>query len=89
MTASPLAADKLFEFRGGIYAFLGIRLSDYARWARPISPRWDTLAMPTAQFREMAAPLDWFVTVPADKTLPAGKTMPAERTAAGQSEVTR
>jgi hypothetical protein len=55
---SPLPADSLFEFRGGLYAFLGIRLSDYARFARPISPRWDTLAMPTAQFRQMAVSLE-------------------------------
>ena len=58
---APLAHERLFEFRGGIYAFLGVRLSDYARWARPISPRWDTLAMPAQQFRQLAVPLDWYL----------------------------
>jgi hypothetical protein len=58
---APLARDQLFEFRGGLYAFVGVRLADYAMWARPISPRWDTLAMPTAKFRELAAPLDWLL----------------------------
>jgi hypothetical protein len=58
---APLAPDKLFEFRGGVYAFLGVRLGDFARYARPISPRWDTLAVPAAKFRELAAPLDWFM----------------------------
>ncbi len=52
---------ELFEFRGGLYAFVGVRLADYARWARPISPRWDTLAMPAAEFRELAAPFDWYL----------------------------
>ena len=58
---APLPADMLFEFRGGMYAFIGIKLSDYALHARPISPSWDTLAMPTGQFREMAAPFDRFL----------------------------
>ena len=62
---APLPREELFEFRGGIYAFIGVRLGDYARWARPISPRWDTLAMPAAQFRELAAPFDWFIAAPA------------------------
>ena len=57
---APLAGE-LFEFRGGLYAFLGVRLADYAPWARPISPRWDTLAMPAARFRELAAPFDWYL----------------------------
>jgi hypothetical protein len=66
---APLAREELFEFRGGIYAFIGVRLGDYARWARPISPRWDTLAMPAAQFRELAAPFDWFLAAPTAATV--------------------
>jgi hypothetical protein len=58
---APLPVDELFEFRGGLYGFVGIRLREYARHARPISPRWDTLAMPTNLFRELAAPVDWFL----------------------------
>jgi hypothetical protein len=61
---SPLPARDLFEFRGGLYAFVGIRLSEYARHARQISPRWDTLAMPTAQFRQLAVPLESFFATP-------------------------
>ncbi|HEV3137167.1 MAG TPA: hypothetical protein VGZ26_04670, partial [Pirellulales bacterium] len=61
---SPLPDRDLFEFRGGLYAFVGIRLSEYARHARPISPRWDTLAMPTAQFRQLAVPLESFFATP-------------------------
>ena len=58
---APLAREELFEFRGGIYAFIAVRLGDYARWARPISPRWDTLAMPAAPFRELAIPFHWLL----------------------------
>jgi hypothetical protein len=54
---SPLPRESLFAFRGGMYGFLAVPLADYARHARPISPRWDTLAMPTAAFRQLATPL--------------------------------
>jgi hypothetical protein len=58
---SPLPAERLFEFRGGLYAFVGIRLAEYVRHARPISQRWDTVAMPTLQFRQMAEPVEFFL----------------------------
>ena len=54
---SPLPADQLFEFRGLRYAFVAIRLEQYAFHARQISPRWDTVAMPAERFRELAQPL--------------------------------
>src|SRR5262249_52204240 len=57
---SPCAGAELFEFRGALYAFLGIELTHYARHARPISPRWDTWAMSTGQFRQLAAPVESF-----------------------------
>lgn len=57
---APLPPEDLFRFRGGLYGFVGIRLREYAVHARPISPRWDTLAMPTAHFRRLAAPLEHF-----------------------------
>jgi hypothetical protein len=58
---APLAQRQLFEFRGGLYGFVAIRLADYAAAARPISPAWDTVAMPTLAFRERAASLDSFL----------------------------
>jgi hypothetical protein len=54
---APLEAEQLFAFRGGLYGFIAVRLSDYAAHAQPISPRWDTWAMPAAQFRRLARPL--------------------------------
>jgi hypothetical protein len=57
---APLAPERLFEFRGGLYGFVGIGLAEYARHARTISPRWDTLAMPAGRFRESAAPVEQF-----------------------------
>lgn len=55
---APLPAERLFEHRGGLYGFIAIRLSDYAARARPISPSWDTVAMPTEEFRRLARPVD-------------------------------
>jgi hypothetical protein len=57
---SPLPPERLFEFRGGLYAFVGIRVRDYAMHARRISERWDTLAVSTLRFRELAAAADDF-----------------------------
>lgn len=55
---SPLPLDQCFEFRQRLYAFVAVRLEDYAVWSRPISNRWDTVAMPTAVFRRLAQPVE-------------------------------
>jgi hypothetical protein len=55
---APLPYEQLFEFRGKLYGFIAVRLGDYAGHARPISAKWDTLAMPAADFRRLARPLD-------------------------------
>ncbi len=55
---APLPAEQLFEHRGGLYGFIGIRLCDYAAYAHPISPSWDTVAMSTVDFRRLARPMD-------------------------------
>ncbi len=55
---SPLPADRCFRFRDRLYAFVAVPLMDYAVWSRPISDRWDTVAMPTAVFRRVALPVE-------------------------------
>ncbi len=55
---APLPYEQLFKFRDKLYAFVAVRLTDYAGHARPISAKWDTLAMPAADFRRLARPLD-------------------------------
>lgn len=54
---APLPAELLFEFRDALYGFIAVRLTDYVAFARPISPKWGTLAMPTREFRQLARPL--------------------------------
>ena len=61
---SPLPPSQLFEFRGEHYGFLGIRLADYLPHARPLSDRWDTVAMPAGLFRRAARPLEAWLESP-------------------------
>lgn len=51
---APLPPEELFAFRGGLYGFVGIRLDHYASRAQTLSPQWDTVYLPTAQFRALA-----------------------------------
>jgi hypothetical protein len=51
---SPLPVEQLFEFRERLYAFVAVRLSDYACFARPISAAWQTVALTSRKFREVA-----------------------------------
>jgi hypothetical protein len=61
---APLAEDQIFDYKGRGYGFVGIRRDEYARHAHPISARWDTVAMPTGLFRQLARPIDAFLTPP-------------------------
>ena len=53
---SPLPLDELFCHQKQWYAFTAIRWFDYASAARPISPKWGTVAVSTRRFRELALP---------------------------------
>jgi hypothetical protein len=66
---APLPAEQLFTHRGALYGFLAVRLEDYAFHARPISLAWDTVAMPTVRFRQLAVPIE---TLFAETSVPAG-----------------
>jgi hypothetical protein len=54
---SPVSAEQVHYFRDEPYAFLAVRVDDYRRAARPLSPRWGTVAAPVAEFRRIARPL--------------------------------
>ena len=71
---SPLPAEQMFEYQDGLYGFVVVRLGHYVGWARRISPRWDTVAMPASRFRELAEPADEFFGVTAGERYrePAG-----------------
>ncbi len=46
------------SFGGRTYGFVAIPTALYARHARQLSPRWDTVTMPTRVFLVLAAPLE-------------------------------
>lgn len=49
---SPVPPGELHLYQDRHYAFIALRLADYMLGARPLSSRWDTIAMPTALFRQ-------------------------------------
>lgn len=55
---APVPAESLWTHRGRAYGLVGVTLADYATWARPISPKWDTWALSAREFRRLAIPLD-------------------------------
>lgn len=55
---APLPTEQLFEYRNALYGFVGIRLDHYLSWSRTLSPKWNTVSMPVARFRELAQPID-------------------------------
>lgn len=54
---APTAPQDLFPHRGELFGFVAIRLAHYLAHARRLSPKWDTIAMPTATFRRLAIPV--------------------------------
>jgi hypothetical protein len=68
---APLPAEELFVYRQGLYGFVGVRLDHYASFARPLSARWGTVTVPTAEFRSLARPVSEYFHVPRQT---AGKT---------------
>lgn len=63
---APLPAEQLFEHRKALYGFVVVDLTDYEAHSHPISPSWDTVAMPTAEFRRLARSADEFFGVTQD-----------------------
>jgi hypothetical protein len=53
---SPVEPARLFPFRDRLYAFLAVRTADYIQFSRPLSAKWQTVAMPAASFRQAAFP---------------------------------
>lgn len=54
---SPAPPEEVFWYGERPYAFIAVTLSDYARMARPLSPRWGTVHAPVADFRREARTL--------------------------------
>ena len=49
--------EYVHPHRDSLYAFMCIPVDDYRRESRSRSPKWDTVSMPAARFRELARPI--------------------------------
>ena len=55
---SPLPQEQIFAYRDSLYAFVAMTLAEYRRAARPISTRWETVAVGATDFRRLARGAD-------------------------------
>lgn len=77
---APLPEHQLFVFEGAIYGFVAATVRDYAWHARPISTRWQTIGMPTGNFRRLARPLHDFLITPDTHASSAASATPTRPT---------
>lgn len=54
---------ETFEHQGRVYAFYAVWVRDYARKMRQRSPRWGTVTIPSADYRQLRCPWDEFLPV--------------------------
>ncbi len=74
---APLPEEQLFSHRNRLYGFVAITRDQYASHARLISPKWDTVSMPTAGFRNLAQPFEELLSQPAPTSLAQQDVAPA------------
>jgi hypothetical protein len=56
----PDESGEMFEHQGRWYRLLGVDLSEYRAHMRRRSVKWETVALPTAQFKALARPIvEW------------------------------
>jgi hypothetical protein len=55
---APVPPERLFAHHERLYGFIGIRLDHYLTFGRIISPKWNTLSVPSATFRSLARPVE-------------------------------
>jgi len=57
----PADTPNVFAFRDRVYLMRGVLVDDYRSAMRTRSPRWGTVHLPTAAFRELVKPFSWFL----------------------------
>ena len=48
---------EVYEFGGGRYAFYAVKAEDYRKYMKVRSPRWKTVTLGAARFRQLAVPV--------------------------------
>ena len=54
---SPVPPEQIHRYRDRPYAFVAAPLGGYLTAARTLSPRWGTVSVRVADFRQMARPI--------------------------------
>jgi hypothetical protein len=67
----PAGTPDQFVFRGRVYLFRGIPVADYRRHMRTRSPRWRTVHLATADFRDLVKPISHFLSPVRVESMPA------------------
>jgi len=65
----PEDTDDLWEWHGQRYLFRAVAVGDYRQHMRVRSPRWGTVGLPGAVFRQLVRPLHHYTHL--DKPIPA------------------
>ena len=48
---------EVYDFQNSRYMFYAVRLDDYREFMKVRSPKWQTVTLPAAKFREFAIPI--------------------------------
>ena len=70
---SPVPVHEVHNFRDRAYAFVAMPASSYQALARPLSPKWGTVSVPTAEFRRTARPISEVLCGAAEQILAGGQ----------------
>jgi hypothetical protein len=68
MPFAPAVAveEELWTWHGRRYLLRAVLVDDYQRWMRPRSPKWGTVMLPSAVFRQLARPFSALIREDAD-----------------------
>ncbi len=53
--------EDVHLFRQKYYAFVAVGIDDYVAAAKPRSPKWRTISIPSKQFKKMAGDVNWLL----------------------------
>ncbi len=68
--ALPHETPDQFQHAGRAYLARGVAVEDYVECARRRSPRWGTVDLPAATFRQLVRPFTDFLTAPIPEDVP-------------------
>jgi hypothetical protein len=65
----PADTEDLWTWRGKRYLLRAVEVNEYQRHMRVRSPKWGTVSLPGAAYRELVQPLRYYIHLPATNSL--------------------